>query len=372
MKPNDKIIGGALSLLVLYGGGWMIAAGWLEDRIGRWAEARRADGMILTSRSVAVSGFPFRWRATIVQPRLIRLAPQPALRWQGPEIDLEWRPWRPREVSFTVSGTHIVSIGAIKETNSLRLSFARAKGDLIFDSTDRPSRFQLRLSTLTAWTAGGKEIAVDALVLNLAKPPASDPDTPPHQRPALTIDSRATGITLPKAVSTPLGPKIDSLALRATIRGRAPKALPRDALAAWARSGGTVQIDHLGLNWSQLGIEADGTMALDGALQPVGALTARLRGYQETLDAFFAAGLIDTGTTMVARFALRALAQGTGGAGKDEIKVPMSLQDRWLQVGPVRLFRLPPIRWARGRQLGAGWAPRTSLPGNAPVASPSR
>ena len=63
------------------------------------------------------------------------------------------------------------------------------------------------------------------------------------------------------------------------------------------------------------------------------------------MDALVATGLVKPGHALIAKFALGALARTSSGGDRPEIDVPLSVQGGWLFVGPVRLIRLPTIRW---------------------------
>ena len=86
-------------------------------------------------------------------------------------------------------------------------------------------------------------------------------------------------------------------------------------------------------------------MALDSALQPVAALTGTFTGYDETLEALAAAKLIKPGIARIGKFALGAMARPSSSGGRPEIEAPVTLQDSWLYVGPIKLLQLPTIRW---------------------------
>ena len=72
-----------------------------------------------------------------------------------------------------------------------------------------------------------------------------------------------------------------------------------------------------------------------GILQLQEAATSLLAG----------AGIIKPHPAALAKTVMKALARKQGMPGAEELKVPLSLQDGWLYVGPVALAKLPPIRW---------------------------
>src|SRR3546814_11802892 len=80
--------------------------------------------------------------------------------------------------------------------------------------------------------------------------------------------------------------------------GALPPGPPSQAIEAWRQNGGTVEIPWLNLVWGPLDLRAKGTATLDGRMRPLGALTADIRGYRETLTAFASAGLVPPDTAL--------------------------------------------------------------------------
>jgi len=119
-----------------------------------------------------------------------------------------------------------------------------------------------------------------------------------------------------------------------------PAGTMADTLARWRDGGGTIEVAALALDWDVLRLRTNGTFALDGNLQPEGAMVADIRGIDATMDRLLAAGLIDSRAAFAARLANRALSFGGGSA-----KVPLSVQQQRLYIGPAPILRIKPIRW---------------------------
>jgi hypothetical protein len=164
-----------------------------------------------------------------------------------------------------------------------------------------------------------------------------------HLETWLSASLSLAGVTLPQAVP-PLGDTIDRLAAAVAVKGTIPDGPHRAALAAWRDDGGTLEVASLDLAWGNLRLGAKGTLALDAALQPVGALTALIRGYNDIIDALVAAGSVRAGDAALAKLALGLLAK-EGPDGTYEISAPLTLQNGYVFLGPARLARLPVSTW---------------------------
>jgi hypothetical protein len=98
------------------------------------------------------------------------------------------------------------------------------------------------------------------------------------------------------------------------------------------------------LDWGKLSFRGSATIALDDKLQPMGTATARITGHGEALDALVAANLLPPRTALAAKAILGLLGKKQDD-GPPVVEVPLTLQDRTLQLGRIPLARLPQIVW---------------------------
>ena len=148
-------------------------------------------------------------------------------------------------------------------------------------------------------------------------------------------------MTLTPTADGPLGREVATVAAAATVTGALPEIPDRAALAAWSEAGGTVELRTLSVQWGGLAIEAEGTMALDQALRPQAALTARVAGFGEALDAFAAAGAMRPSDASLAKTFLNIMAKTV--SGRRVIEIPLTAQDGTLFAGPLPLVKLKPV-----------------------------
>jgi len=124
-----------------------------------------------------------------------------------------------------------------------------------------------------------------------------------------------------------------------------PDNLTAPKLSQWAKDGGAIEVRSLRIVHGILGLNGDGTMALDGRLQPIGAFSARVTGYDAALDQLIQVGLVKPSDGNIAKMILGAMGKVPAGGGPKQIKVPISVQDQRLSVGPIPLMRMPAILW---------------------------
>ena len=138
-----------------------------------------------------------------------------------------------------------------------------------------------------------------------------------------------------------LGRNIGKIALDAVIIGKVVSAKSlKEVLTRWRDDGGTVEVAALALDWDALRFRTKGTFALDRNLQPEGAMVADIEGIDATMARLLAAGVIDFRAAFAARIANRALSSGGGST-----RLPLSIQNQRLYIGPAPILRIKRISW---------------------------
>jgi hypothetical protein len=143
----------------------------------------------------------------------------------------------------------------------------------------------------------------------------------------------------------PLGQSISRAEFNGSLSGALQPGRPSESLAAWRDAGGVLQIQRFAADWGPLAVTAEGTLALDGQMQPLFAGTATVRGYGEAIDALAQAGLMPPNQATGAKIALAALAKPAEDGGPPAVHLPLTIQDGFLYVGPLKLARMPRIIW---------------------------
>ena len=93
------------------------------------------------------------------------------------------------------------------------------------------------------------------------------------------------------------------------------------------------------LDWGRLSLRGEGTLALDEAMRPMGAMTTRLKGFELLVEAARDDGQMSAGAAVAANAALGLLAAANGGM----LSVPVRLQNGEAFLGPARIARLAPL-----------------------------
>jgi hypothetical protein len=335
---------------------WYYTAARFSEGIAVWAAERRAEGMDVAYSGLEVTGFPWRFQALVRDPRLARpVDPEgrdaadwdesggAAWAWRGSEVVAALTPWRPRRIDLRFPGTHQVTLPLNGHGWTLFAAAASAAGSLELGPGGAPASGTLEAEELALVPETGKAgLTIARGHLSGLTHPAGEPR---HLSATFELAFEGRGVGLPPGQEWPLGPRIATLEAEASFLGVLPPGPLAEAAAEWRNDGGTVELHRLYLSWGPLEMEAGGTLALDGELQPMGALTATIRGFAETIDALVAKGKIKASDAATAKVVLGLLAKTPEDGGEPELTVPLTVQDGRLYVGPVGLLRIPPVRW---------------------------
>ena len=316
-----------------YSGYWYYTAQRLAASIGPWAEARRADGYTLKWRSLAIEGYPAAFRLRFADAAIAGVRPLPFTA-SLPVLTGETAAWDLQHWHLTAARGMAADVPGAGET----ITAAALDGSL---GLGAPEGTAVDL-TLHGIAGGGvvSGVNVDDAAVHLtlpAKPPQS------HGDAAIAAAIRLAKITLPWQLP-PFGSDIEAVRLAATVKGAMPSGSLRQALDAWRADGGTVELEDGALHWGKLAVTTSGTLALDSALQPVGALTATIEDHTAIVDAAVASGNLPADNANFVKIFLGLMAK-PGADGKKRLTLPLSLQNDRVYLGPAQIARLPRFTW---------------------------
>jgi hypothetical protein len=333
MRRIGWVLAAPLLFIPVYVAYWINLSHQIRDGLAPWAAARQAEGLEFAWQSVAVEGFPFAVRLHFFGVALRADHPLPYSA-KSPELLVWSAPWRLRLWQFDApQGVEIASPGAVAG-----LAIGALKGAV---GTAEPRRLDLDGQAIAGRGAAGGIAAAQA-ELHLTLPPKAPQD---HRDPAFALKAELQHARLPLPLPADAR-EIASLSVAAIMRGVLPPGSLEQSLAAWRNDGGTLDLDELHSVWGKVTADIVGTLALDQAMQPTGAFTATIAGADAAIDAMAASGVLEARYTGIAKAILRAIA-GPQDADKPDapLKVPLTIQDSRVYLGPAEIARLPHITW---------------------------
>lgn len=327
-------------LLVLFGAYaayWWIVAGRIENGIAAWAQSIGAKKVDVSWRRLRVTGFPLAFRIEIDAALLRDRGVSPAPELRIPALDGTARFWDFADWRLAAVRGLSADLAGAGRRPPLRLAAQAATGAVTLGAAGG-AKLWLTLGHADAEAGGRVEVkSADAWIVL----PATAPRT--HTDPSLGLALALRQVHLPAAPPV-LGDTIEEAAFGITVKGALPDGPLARAVAAWRDQGGTIEFDNLHLDWGGVGASANGTLALDRTLQPIGAFSGAVEGYGEVLKALVHTGRLRAGDAVLAQLALTMLAK-SGPDGQPQIATSFTIQDGQMYLGPAKLGEAPRIVW---------------------------
>ncbi|MBT3361070.1 MAG: DUF2125 domain-containing protein [Rhodospirillales bacterium] len=336
------IVAGAVSLVcALYVAFWFFMAGQVRDGTTAWIDERRNEGFQVNFKQLDIGGFPFNLHMTIVAPSIAAPASPARWGWEGEKIRASMRPWRLGRVTVDSPGSHAFVFTQNGGIQFFQGQAEQLRAQLNFGG-EWPTPVALDIAGLTVKAAKQGDVwRVGRAHLDAIAPKAKDElrDTP-----TLEIRLRLGDVGVPARLKLPLGADIERLEVSANLVRPIAGGPLEKALGDWRDDGGAIEVPRLSLAYGPLLMNADGTIALDGGLQPIGSFTARIEGFFETVDALRKRGIMKARDAVTAKIVLGVMARRNE-SGRTALTVPLTVQERRLFTGPVPLAEIPEIIW---------------------------
>lgn len=326
-------------LSLLYVGAWFLTSMQLRSGLQDWFNARQADGYLAQydEKSARISGFPFTVSASLQD---VIFAPPKDETGQRPWV------WAPSELTFSIT-----PLPWTIRTLEVDLS---ARQTVTFNNQSYSGGAKTALLSLD-WMSKGLPQDIDLAINKLAlshKTLAQGVNihtlsftTKRQSDGAYAFDLTGARVELPLGLRG-MGQRLDDVILRGHFNENfAHDGISPSSLIKWRDVGGIMEAERIHIQYGPLLLQGNGTMALDGDLQPVGAFSARIQGFFETINSLQRAGVVRGPDASMAKVVLGMLAKHPTNGGPASISLPLTIQNRAFFAGPVQLIDLPILNW---------------------------
>lgn len=345
-----------VGLAIAASAAWFVFVQQTQRAIDQWTAAQRENGVEVTWQSLKFTGFPLRVNAQIGGPQLIVRRPNRVTSWKPPLLTVHFSSVSPHAIDFAGPGVHNLDVISDGRTWSAVVEAKTLKGQALFPPDD-----YRRIERLTGRFAGvsvipndwAEPLTIDRGKFRATRPSATpvDPLAVHPQGVSLEFSLAAQDIRLPTEFLQAnalerMDPLISAFSTEVLVNGELDtRSVDVNSFTAWRDGGGTVEFASIELQWGPVQIAANGTLALDDDLQPVGAFATRIAGLEQLITAMETGGVLAPNDAAIARITLSILTRGSEDGGPDHAKIPLTLQDRILRLGPIPLVQFQPIAW---------------------------
>jgi hypothetical protein len=334
----------------LYAAYWHRMTGNLRARTIEWMAAQQKRGVRITHADVVRSGFPLSIAVRVVEPAIAPIGDTGSVPWtwtsEDAVVDLGLFP--ARRIVVDLSGSQRLTVGPQGLIDVYEGSVARMTAQMGPGRTIPHGTLAIRGLDLAS-PSGSGGFVVESLDLETAQtPPSSDGAPPVPAGGGTDIKLVGTGFRPPPAIALPLAETIDFLKLDLRLTGPLEDRPWPEAMERWRDAGGTIEVVTLEVVYGPAAIRSEGTFALDRDGQPIGAMSTRIDGFVETIEALRERNVISNRAAQNAETLMDAFTEPAVD-GEPTMTVPVALQDRTLSIGPLPLFRVPRVRWLSSR-----------------------
>ena len=339
-RPTRILVVVVVLLLAVVGGYvayWHYVARQIENGLVAWQQSEGKRKVEASWQALRVVGFPFAFRIEIDHAVFRDFSRSPAPELHLAHLSGTARPWDFDDWQLAAPAGFTAELAPAGGQPVAELAVKSAQGAAAIGAKDA-AWIWLGMQDLAVKAAATVPIrSADAWVLLPAKPAVKDTDP----SLGLAADLRHVGIAAPPVN---FGKIIEEFALGVTLKGVLPPGPLAQAAARWRDAGGTIEVENLHVDWSGLGISANGTLALDQKLQPIAAFSSGIEGFGAILAALVAADQLTPEQASIVEIALNMLAK-PGPDGKPQITAPFTIQNGKAYLGPARLGAIPRIVW---------------------------
>ena len=325
-------IGTPLILSAAYLVYWFVGAHQITRTIAAWQQEQRDAGLEFDHSGIHIDGFPL-YRVAIASPRFERRTAMLSWLWTSQSISVSAVPWSFRTVRGHIVGGHRLVVQNPTVTSAYLVTTEDAAFALHGGGGRNSANLRLR----------NVEIAGDQLARSVALAGGDvtvSADLSGGEVSDLTIEIEASGLRLLPPLFSSID-AIDQAGLRVVWTGTVPHAVTYNALAEWRDRGGTIELPRAFFKIGDASFAGEGTVALDQAMRPLAAFTARLGGFEAALDMLSAARELSPVEDAALRIALRLMAKRSRQDGS--VEFPLTIQGGRVYVGRVAIGRLGPL-----------------------------
>ncbi len=329
----------AMAVVGAYSIWWYSTAQALNRNIGKWIATEQAKGAAITPTAVSVRGFPAAFSIKLENPDL---------RWptgfgfKAQTVKVRTHPWSPSKFKVAITGGFDFSLPQGTERPALTVAGETIRGTATFYDNALPIEWAVRADVVSVsqTAAMQREVTVASVSFDGSRPrtpPTADTD------PGLTVSLHLQDLSAASIEGNPLGSTVNEVTLDAKMMGALPVTADAEGLKAWRDAGSNLDIGNLGLHWGPLALAANGTTAFDPQMQPEGAYTAHLSGFDPAIDALVGAGWIKMSAASLGKLALGITARPDA-KGVPTVDTPVTIQNRRISVGPLKLGTVPELK----------------------------
>ncbi|MBX7147145.1 MAG: DUF2125 domain-containing protein [Alphaproteobacteria bacterium] len=282
--------------------------------------------------SLKITGYPFYFKINFVNPNIVFTDEINSWSFKSDRLTLQSYPWLPNSLMINEGTNYHMSFNSLWD-----LSGKKIEGDIELNSAYIIQNLRINLKNSSLKNDIFQQMQIGFFELS-----ATRDDTPDQKK--INWNLKIENFFVNNAFNNPLGQEIKTCIFNGELNGT-PEKLSFEGIQKWSKEGGILNINYMFLDWSPLWLEGNGTFAFDPNMQPLLAMTANIKGYNETIEKLKEAKLLKPTDSAIGQFLLSGLSNKNT-EGQPEVKLSITIQQGWFYLGPIKLFPIPQINWS--------------------------
>ena len=334
---------------------WLLIVQDTKNNIRIWANNQKKNEIDVNWKNISIDGYPININIKINEPSILAKIFESQISWNPTFIRLKFSPTKPKSIKYYSPGSHALNVmyGATKwsaEIISETLKgeiFIKPKKNFRKKIHGEVTNLQLNLpgrEKVLEIQQGKFESAVKNAALINTK--LLNPFKNSFSFNLSAQNIKITNNLLSENTIKSFGNIIDELSFELALNGYLnTQAINKTKLMLWRNDGGSLDIKSISLKWGSIHIQANGTLALDQNLQPIGAFTTKIINADKLVKSLEKSGALSKKNSILTRIALASLTRKANGNIKQITHIPITLQNSQINIGPISLLKMPIIVW---------------------------
>lgn len=315
---------------------WWIGATALEAGLGKWFDARRADGWVAETTTLEVHGFPNRFDTTFDGVKLSD--PNTEVAWSAPVFQL---------LSLSYQPTHVIAIWPGEQTVSasgqdIKITAKPMRGSIAMDADAALplDHTTIEIKDASFTSSKGWATGLEAGQLSMRRTPGAEDAGSFDIYLDLTNFKPDKGFlaSLPGADGLP--DTIEAVRMNGAVVF--DKRWDRSAIEVGRPQPRHVVIETLSATWGDLDLQATGTLDVGPDGLPIGDIDVKATNWREMIEIAKASGKLKPEYVGAVTKGLELLARLSG--DPETLDVPLGFHDGKMMIGPVSVAAAPTLR----------------------------
>ena len=355
-RTITKIAGSFIIIIsIIITATWLLIAQQTKDTIKKWANNQIKNDIKVNWERISIDGYPININVEINKPHIVAKNFNSQIIWNPTFITLNFSPIKPRVIKYYSSGLHALNIVYGTTKWSSKIILETLKGEILLKPQKQfrekvHGEFTNLRFKMPHWEKA-LEIQQGKFDSTVKTRAFINPKSLHPYKNSFSLNLSAQNIKITNNLPSEntkkrLGNTLEKLSFELAFNGYLDtQAIDNKKLIRWRNAGGSLDVNSIFLKWGSIQIYANGTLALDENLQPIGTFVTQIISADKLVNGLIKSGALSKNNSILIQMALAALTRESNENKNKIIEIPITLHNSKISIGPISLLKLPIIIW---------------------------